>query len=285
MVKVVVPATSANLGPGFDSLGIALTLYNEFYFQKSNEFAFVNMPKKYSNTDNLVIRASLKTYEYLNIKPVKYTLEIKSNIPSTRGLGSSATCIVAGIIIVSYFSEKKLLPEEIIKIGTEIEGHPDNIAPAVLGALVGTVNCDKIITNKYYVNPKLIFTIVVPEVKLETSEARKVLPKELPLEDAIYSLSRAINLPKAIGKGSIEMLYELLKDKIHQPYRFPLIPDSEKYLQYSRINKIPFCISGSGSCMLFISENSIIEKITDINKEYEVLELKASIKGGKIYEE
>lgn len=285
MVRIVVPATSANLGPGFDSLGLALSLYNEFIFSKNNEFEFINMPKKYANNDNLVVKASLNTYKYLKVEPIKYSLEIKSNIPTARGLGSSATCIVAGILIASYLANKELKPSEIIKIGTAIEGHPDNIAPAVLGSLVSSVNGDNIITNKYLIDSKLTFTVVIPDVKVKTSYARKVLPKEYSLEDVVYSLSRAINIPKALENGNIEMLYELLNDKIHEPYRFSLIPDSEKYLQYSKENKLPFCISGSGSCMLFITDKTIKERIINIKRAYKVLELKASVEGGKIYEE
>ena len=101
MIKIKVPATSANLGPGFDCLGLALSLYNEFSFEKSDEFRFENMPVAYSNVNNLVVQSSLKTYEYLNIKPICYKMSTVDNVPVARGLGSSATCIVAGIIAAS----------------------------------------------------------------------------------------------------------------------------------------------------------------------------------------
>lgn len=284
MIRIKVPATSANLGPGFDALGIALNLYNEFIFEKSNEFIFDNVLEAYANSDNLIIKASLKTYDYLQINPIKYKLSTRNKIPSARGLGSSATCIVAGILAAEYFSRKKLSKEEIIKIGTEIEGHPDNIAPAVLGMLTSAVVNDKVYVNKYYVNQQFIFTVVIPNFKLRTEDARKVLPDKLPYSDFLYSLSRAINIPTALKNGNEAMLFEMLKDKIHEPYRYPLINDSEKYLEYSEKNKVPFCISGSGSCLLFISKKSIKKDIENINKDYRIKELRVSHYGGRIYE-
>ena len=223
MIKIKVPATSANLGPGFDCLGIALNLYNEFTFVKSSEFMFENMPKAYSNINNLVVQSSLKTYEYLNIEPICYKMTSTDNVPVARGLGSSATCIVAGILAGSLLAGVKLTKDEIINIGTSIEGHPDNIAPAVLGNLVSGVNGENVLYNTYEVCDKLKFTVVIPNFKVKTQDARGVLPKELPYKDIIYSMSRAINIPKCLETGNVEMLFEMLDDKIHQPYRFPLI--------------------------------------------------------------
>ena len=273
MIKIKVPATSANLGPGFDCLGIALNLYNEFTFVKSSEFMFENMPKAYSNINNLVVQSSLKTYEYLNIEPICYKMTSTDNVPVARGLGSSATCIVAGILAGSLLAGVKLTKDEIINIGTSIEGHPDNIAPAVLGNLVSGVNGENVLYNTYEVCAKLKFTVVIPNFKVKTQDARGVLPKELPYKDIIYSMSRAINIPKCLETGNVEMLFEMLDDKIHQPYRFPLITGSNEYIEYSKKNKIPFCISGSGSTMLFISKDSIKKELIEINREYKVIEL------------
>lgn len=284
MIKIKVPATTANLGPGFDTLGLALNLYNEFYFEKADDFIYKNMPQCYANKNNLIIRASLKTYEYLNIEPICYELSTNNSVPSTRGLGSSATCIVAGILAASYFSKRKLTDEEIIKLGTEIEGHPDNISPAVLGGLTVSINQEKIITSKYYVNPNIIFTVVIPRQKLKTSDSRNVLPESYPLSDVVNNIGRAMLIPKALNKGNIDLLYELMKDKIHEPYRFPLINNSDKFINYSKQNKIPFCLSGSGSCMLFITKESIKKDLEILDNDVKVKELKVSTKGGRIYE-
>lgn len=284
MIKIKVPATSANLGPGFDCLGLALSLYNEFTFEKSNQFEFENMPKAYSNVNNLVVQSSLKTYKYLNVEPICYKMSTIDNVPVARGLGSSATCIVSGIMAAAYFANVKLSKDEIINIGTEIEGHPDNVAPAVLGSLVSGVNGKEVLYNKYDISDNLIFTVVIPNFKVKTQDARGVLPKELSYSDVIYSMSRAINIPKCLEDGNVEMLYNMLDDKLHQPYRFKLIKDSDKYQSYSKENKIPFCISGSGSTMLFISNKSIKSDLEKINVEYQVLELKIDKEGPTAYE-
>lgn len=288
MIKITVPATSANIGPGFDCLGVALTLYNSFYFEKcDNKFMFKDVLENYANENNLVIKASLLTYEYLNIKPIYYRLSEEEGIPSARGLGSSATCVVAGILAACYFAGIKLTAEEIINLGTRLEGHPDNVAPAVLGTLVSSVKSEKIIYNKHNVSQNLRFTVVIPNFKLKTSEARKVLPNTISYEDAVYNMSRAINIPITLSKGteeSLEDLYELLKDKMHQPYRLKLINKSDKFQEYADKNHIPFCISGSGSTMLFISLKPIIKDLQRIVPSYMVRELKVSQKGGQVYE-
>lgn len=285
MIKITVPATSANLGPGFDCLGIALNLYNTFYFEKTeDDFKYIDLPEKYSNRNNLIVRSSLETYKYLGIEPIYYSIFNESTVPIARGLGSSATCIAAGILAAVKLSEKNVSIDEMISIASKLEGHPDNTTPAIIGGLVSCVNSNKVLYNKYNVDDSLKFTVVIPPFKLSTNEARGVLPKTLGYDDVIFSMSRAINIPKALEEGNVEMLYHLLKDKLHQPYRFELIKGSKSYLNFSKKNKLPFCISGSGSTMLFISKESIIEKLQKINDSYEVMELKVDSGGAKIEE-
>ena len=285
MIKITVPATSANLGPGFDCLGIALNLYNTFYFEKTeDDFVYINMPEKYCNRNNLIVRSSLETYKYLNIDPIYYSISNESDVPIARGLGSSATCIAAGILAAVKFSGKDVSTGEMISIASKIEGHPDNTTPALIGGLVSCVNSKEVLYNKYLVDNSLRFTVVIPPFKLSTNEARGVLPKTLGYEDIVYSMSRAINIPKALEEGNLEMLYYLLRDKLHQPYRFDLIKGSKKYLNFSKKNKLPFCISGSGSTMLFISNESIVEKLEKINDNYTVIELKVDNGGAKVEE-
>lgn len=283
MFKIKVSATTANLGPGFDCLGLALNLYNEFYFEKRDKYEFGNINEKYKNENNLVIRSSKETYKYLKIKEVPYFLESKDNIPLARGLGSSASCIIAGVKAALILADKKLCDDEILTIASRIEGHPDNTSSAYLGSLVASVDGEVVKACKYDVNSELLFTIVIPPFPLRTEDARKVLPASLSYHDVIYSMSRAINIPKALKDGNVELLYELLKDRLHQPYRFSLIKDSLLYIDFSQKQKIPFCISGSGSTMLFITKHSIKNDVEKINKDYKVLELHCE-KEGVIYE-
>ena len=158
MCKIVVsvPATSANLGPGFDTLGIALDLYNKFIFKKTTQFEFINVNEKYANENNLVVRSAVAAYKYMNCEVIPFSLEEIQNIPISRGLGSSATCIVAGIVAANYFAGNKLDKKDILKIATAIEGHPDNVAPAIYGGLISSFICDRDIEyTKYDISEKL----------------------------------------------------------------------------------------------------------------------------------
>ena len=264
-VIVTVPATSANLGPGFDTLGIALSFYNKFIFEKKEQFEFINVFEKYANENNLIVRSAIETYNYIGCDVIPFSLEEEQVIPISRGLGSSATCIVAGIMAANYFTGNKLTKNEILKIATSIEGHPDNVAPAIFGGLVSSFkNFNDIEYTKYDVSNDLYFTVAIPSFTLSTHKSRGALPKKLSYSDIVYSLSRAINIPKALETGDIKKLYVLLSDKLHQPYRMKLISESYLFKDFSKRNKMPFCISGSGSTLLFISDYEIVMKLSKI---------------------
>ncbi len=275
-IIVTVPATSANIGPGFDALGVALGLYNKFVFERKEQFEYINVIEKYANENNLIVRSAIETYNYLKSEVIPFSLEEMQDIPISRGLGSSATCIIAGIMAANYFAGNKLNKNEILKIATKIEGHPDNVAPAIFGGLVASfINYDNIEYTKYEIASNLFFTVAIPNFSLSTQKARGVLPKRLNYSDVVFSLSRAINIPKALETGDIKKLYCLLFDKLHQPYRMKLIAESYLFKDFSKRNKMPFCISGSGSTLLFISDYEIVSKLLKIrtkNKwEYKTL--------------
>lgn len=280
--KVKVPATTANLGPGFDCLGAALDIYNEFIFEASEDYKFININKEYANKDNLVVQSALKTFKYLKKKEIPFSLEIVENVPIARGMGSSATCIIAGITIAMLLSQKDLSDEEIIDIATSIEGHPDNVSPAYYGNLVASIKCDDhVICSSYSVSNDLIFTVLIPDFELSTEKARGVLPNTISYSDMIYSMSRAINIPKVLEDGDLEKLFVLLNDKIHEPYRYELIEDSLEFKKLSEKYQIPMCISGSGSTLLMISKESLLKKLNKLNTKHnwEFKELKICDKG------
>ena len=261
-IVVTVPATSANLGPGFDCLGIALNLYNKFIFEKKDDFEYINVLEKYANINNMVVRSAIKTYDYLNVDIIPFSLEESEEVPISRGLGSSATCIIAGILAANYFAGNKLTIDEMLNIATSIEGHPDNVAPALLGGVIASINLgDKVIYTKYGVSDDLLFTVCIPSFQLSTAKARAVLPKKLYYNDVVFSMSRAINIPRALEDGDIKKLYILLNDKLHQPYRMKLIGESYRFLDFSKRLRVPFCISGSGSTLLFISDREVESKL------------------------
>lgn len=255
MLKIKVEATSANVCVGFDVLGIALGLYNEFTFKKNSAFSFVGFKDEYSSLEtNLVYEAYKMVFDIANEEIIPVEIGFKGDIPVSRGLGSSSSLIVAGIFAANYFLGNKYSKRELFDIAIKIEGHPDNVAPAIFGGLVASYQKDmKYYPNIYPVNKNLKFSVVVPNDIVETHHARSVLPKELPYSDIVWNMSRIVNLPKAFNDGDINLLKDLFDDRIHEPYRCKLIK------KYNDVKKIidkydaAFAISGSGSCMLIVS--------------------------------
>ena len=210
MLKIKLPATTANLAVGFDSLGMALNIYNEFHFVESSEFALTNFEV---NEDNLVLSSYLAfTKEYsTNIQPVEIIMSY-SDIPSSRGLGSSATCILAGVLASNHFNTLNKSYYECVKFAANLEGHPDNIFACAYGGLV-TVFKDE---GEYYfsaleVSKDLKFKALIPNKLGNTKTLRNVLPNEIKLEDAVYNISRSLALPLAMKNGDFPLLKEFLK--------------------------------------------------------------------------
>ncbi|MGG7144325.1 homoserine kinase [Clostridium nigeriense] len=246
MIKVRVPATSANMGPGFDTLGIAFNLYNEFEFSEdTKEIKFYGFKEEYSNEDNIVYKAMKACFDKCNYKPkgLKIAL-IKEEIPISRGLGSSSTCIVAGLLGANQIMGNPLSIEELFKIGVEIEGHPDNIAPAFFGGMVVSIVENKnVFYNKIDVKEGISFVALIPDFELSTSLARKVLPTDVGFKEAIYNISRVSLMISAFANGKYELLKYSCKDAMHEKYRSHLIKNYD--LVYSK------CISlGALSCFL-----------------------------------
>lgn len=280
--EIIVPATSANLGPGFDSLGISLELFNHFIIKRSDKYEFINVKEEFQNENNLVIVGAKKTYQYLKKKEIPFSLEIIEEVPVSRGLGSSATCIIAGIVGAMLISSSKLSDDEIINIATSIEGHPDNVVPAYYGSLNSSVMDESnVYHTRYDVDSELIFNVLIPPFEMETKRSREVLPKEISYHDMVYSMSRAISIPKALEIGDIDKLFIYMNDLIHEQYRYPLIKESELFKEYAKIKKYPICISGSGSTLLMISNKSIINDLEKIKttEKWRYLELKVAKKG------
>lgn len=263
MVKVRVPATSANMGPGFDTLGIAFNLYNEFEFSEEDKgISFYGFKDEFSNKENIVYKAMIICFNQCEYKPrgLKIGL-IKEDIPISRGLGSSSTCIVAGLLGANHIMGNPLSIEELFKIGVNIEGHPDNIAPAFFGGMVvSVVEGKEVLFNKMDVKKGISFVSIIPDFELSTSTARKVLPEEVKFKDAIYNISRVSLMISAFSNGNYELLKYGCKDTIHEKYRSPLIKNYD--LVYNK------CISlGALSCFLSGAGPTIMVIIKDNEKE------------------
>ena len=277
-------ATSANIGSGFDTLGMCFNLYNEYEFKINSYYEIVGFDKEFQNpANNLIISSYEEVFNRLKktIIPI-YLKEIKRNIPPSRGLGSSASCIVAGIMIANDVLSNPLTKEELFQIASSLEGHSDNVAPLIFGGFCASFKSDKYYTTSLKVNKKLTFTLFIPPFKLSTSLARSVLKKEISLSDAVNNISSVVATVKAIENGDIELLIKSNKDVLHEPFRLPLIDGSSDVLQYAKDNNASAYISGAGSTMLVISEGKLSGAF--IYDNWAIKEVKIEKKGAYIYE-
>ncbi|MBO5851155.1 MAG: threonine synthase [Clostridia bacterium] len=248
--EVIVPCSSANLGCSFDCSGVALSLYNSFFFEKSEKDEV-----EYGNLENNLM---LKAYKIAFEKskkpyiPVKIT-QGRNEVPSARGLGSSSTCIVAGVIGANLMLKNYFKKQELLEIMTEIEGHPDNVAPAFLGGFVTScMTNENVFTVKNQVSNKLKVLALIPDFELSTKKARAVLPQSVSLKDAIHNLCRSAITSEAFLKGDMQMIKAVFDDKIHQPARLPLIKGSQKVIEMLNGKGYAVAISGAGSTLLAV---------------------------------
>lgn len=280
MFKVKVCATSANLCVGFDVLGLALNLTNEFTFNKNNDFSFKGFEAKYSCKENNLVYESYKyVFDKLNKELIPVEIGFKGEIPVSRGLGSSSSLIVGGVFAANYILGNPLNINELFNICAEIEGHPDNVAPAIFGNMVASYKLnDKYYPNLYNVSNKLKFICVIPPYELSTHMARGVLPKELPYADIVNNLSRIINIPRAFESGDVNFIKNLFIDKLHEPYRSKLIKDYEPLKKLADEYNSAFAISGSGSTMLIISDDTkIYDKLLSLGYNAKLLDIGSAV--------
>lgn len=222
-MEIRVPATTANLGPGFDSCGLALNLYLTLEIvEKSNqweiEHSIANLPK---DASNLIIQTALSLVP--DLPP--HRLKMVTDIPTTRGLGSSSSAIVAGIELANILGDLNLSSEEKITIATKLEGHPDNVAPAILGELViASYNEGRVMSVRSEF-PESDIIVVIPDHELATSESRQVLPKNLPYSEGVAASSIANVMIASLVKGDMRLAGEMMmKDRWHEHYREKLVP-------------------------------------------------------------
>ena len=234
-VTVTVPATTANIGPGFDCIGAALTLYNQFQFTPAATDTEVEITVHGSEADkvgkdrhNLVYQAFIKLYQYLGKTPPRVVIAIKLDIPLARGLGSSATAIVGGLVGANQLAGSPLTTEEVMELAIAMEGHPDNVVPALLGncqLCVGEAGNWQICPISWH--PDIIPIVAIPDFELSTEAARSVLPQTIDRRDAIFNLAHLGLLLRGLETGREDWLRVALQDKLHQPYRQGLIPGYE----------------------------------------------------------
>lgn len=253
MVVIRVPATTANLGPGFDCLGAALSLYARFSFEKAaSGLEISGCDPAYSNQDNLTYRAFCFALEENGINPGGLRMRLDSDIPVSRGLGSSAACVVGGILGASTLYGLNLSREAVFRLAAKIEGHPDNAAPALFGGLrVSLTQGGTPHSLPSPMHPSLRFLALTPDSPLETKKARAALPRMVSLQDAVYNLSRTAFLLKALETGEAEKIRLGMGDRLHQNVRLPLIQQGrELKARLEREGAVAVFVSGAGPSLM-----------------------------------
>lgn len=261
MIKLQIPATSANLGAGFDALGLALQYYNYVDMEECDHIDISSADNTPVPTDenNLIYIAAKDLYQVCGKRLEGLRLVQTNNIPMTRGLGSSSACIVAGLAGANHLLGNPLGPDDLVDLAAQIEGHPDNTAPALLGGIVTAVfDGRRVHWVKQEVYTKLRFVAMIPDFELKTEKARGCLPSQISHKDAVYNLSRAALFSASLLTGKFENLRTAVHDKLHQPYRMALIPHAREVFDIAYTHgAYAAYISGAGpTVMAIVDENN-----------------------------
>jgi homoserine kinase len=258
LAKVMVPATSANMGPGFDCMGIALELYNIVEANITDSGLQITTLGRdadlvENNENNLIYKAMVRLFDEVGFKPSGIKIECQNNIPVCRGLGSSASSIAAGLLLANHLSGNKLDIDQILKLGTEMEGHPDNIVPAIIGGM--TISYMEDYSAVQYIRlgfpNALRMVLMVPDFVLATKQAREVLPRSVKLSDAAFNVSRAALMVAALLTDNLDHLRSASQDRLHQPYRARLIPGmKEVFDEAYKAGARGVFLSGAGSTLI-----------------------------------
>lgn len=259
-VIVHLPATTANLGPGFDTLGLALDLWNETEFSQTGDEGLSlsisgegeqMLPCDETNT---IAAAALQMYSLAGKDPAGLGIRCINRIPLMSGLGSSSAALLTGMLGANALLGEPFSRQDILTMATENEGHPDNVVPALLGGLVASVvRGDRIVTRKLVVSPMSI-TVVFPDFYFPTKTARAILPEYVLRQDAVFNVSRAVLVIKSLETGDLALLGEVMEDSLHQPYRLPLIPGAQAAMQAARqAGASAVALSGAGPSLIAFS--------------------------------
>ena len=260
-VIVDVPATTANLGPGFDCLGAALDLNNRFAMRRieggGERFELIIEGSEGSHLrggpENLVYRAAQRVWKAAGLEPVALEARVRLAVPPARGLGSSATAIVAGLMGANALVGEPLSKEKLLELAIDIEGHPDNVVPSLLGGLCMTAKAAsqrwRVVRCEWTSTVKAV--VAIPSIRLSTSEARRAMPKAVPVSDAVVNLGALTLLLQGLRTGSGDLISDGMHDRLHEPYRWRLIKGGDQVKQAAMDAGAWGCaISGAGPSVL-----------------------------------
>ena len=294
-ISVKVPATTANIGPGFDSLGMALPLYNTITIEETvlpgtgieinvlnntaGDFIMEHIPM---DENSIIYKAVELLYNSIGQSPSELKITVHSEIPIARGLGSSASVIVGGLLAANELLGKPADEVALLSIATEVEGHPDNVTPAIVGGLVLSSQEDdgRIIYTKLDWPDEWDLTVCVPDYELSTDISRSVLPSEVPMADAVFNAKRMGMFVQAVNTKDADLMKLALQDKLHQPYRMKLVPGLDKIIENLKHeeNVLGCVLSGAGPSILIVSQKNNLDKIKTIVKNtWNSLNVKANL--------
>ena len=291
-VTIRVPATTANLGPGFDAFGCALSLYTDVTFEETEAgLEITGCDEAYQGPDNLAYTAYCAVLASLSEEIRGVKIHIDAHIPICRGLGSSAALLVAGAMGANVLRGSKLSTQGLLNITNAMEGHPDNLAPAFYGGLTASMVDNGLpVTVSFPLHPGWEFLALIPDFNLSTSLARSVLPEQVSRADAIYNISHGAMVLKALELGDEKLLRTAMQDKLHQNYRKKLIPDYEAIEALIRTTGAAFCLSGAGPTLLCMTRDPELSQKLDrklhqnTQHNWEILPLHVEFQGARVVE-
>lgn len=289
MYRIQVPASTSNLSAGFDILGLALNIYNTFDVELSEKNILINVEDKYNNENNLFLQAYKKGIDYLGIQDhIRVTFNY--DIPIERGLGSSSSLIVAGLMAASVLHDSKLSKDEIFQLASQMEGHPDNAAPCIYGGFTASIIEDgKFYTHNIQIDDGYYFYVFIPDFAISTSEARFILPKSFETKTLVSNSAKAIYLIEALKTGNLELLKKCYDQNVHEPYRKKLIYEFDELKNiFIKDTDGVFFISGSGSTCFGIARkkcsNNLLNEIKKLKHNWIIREVQVDYKGVSAYE-
>ncbi|WP_044481725.1 homoserine kinase [Paenibacillus antibioticophila] len=259
-VCVKIPASTANLGPGFDTLGMALDLYAWLELKPASETLFRlygdHLDGLPSDKSNLIYQVAQSVFERAGVKVPELEISMYSEIPLTRGLGSSASAIVGALYAANLLIGEPLAKDELFDMATALENHPDNVGASLYGGIIAAV-WDGTHATALKIQPpaELLTLVAIPDFQLSTSLARKALPEAFRMQDVVFNVSHASLLTAALASGRLDLISSAMKDRIHQPYRAQLVPGMARILEEAPSHgALGVALSGAGPTLLALVE-------------------------------
>ncbi|WP_410771832.1 homoserine kinase [Fontibacillus sp. BL9] len=261
-VRVKIPASTANLGPGFDTLGMALTLYAWIEMKPAETTLFHlhgdNLEGLPKDKSNLIYKVAQSVFAEAGVSIPELEITMYSDIPLTRGLGSSASAIVGALFAANLLIGSPLDLEKLFDMATSLENHPDNVGASLFGGII-TAIWDGSHATALRIEPPadLEVLVAIPDFQLSTSKAREVLPKQVGMSDAVYNISRTSLLTAAMASGRLDLIKESMRDRLHQPFRASLIPGMARILEEATLHgALGTALSGAGPTLLSLVDRN-----------------------------